>query len=107
MTNSTHKCDFCNELAKYDGKTTLGPWAFMCEDHFKQYGINIKGLFTVLIPESLSTKVCVCCGLEKSLTDFYQYTDHSGITRYRNDCKTCNLLNKKKAQLRKSRKEKK
>lgn len=34
-------CDFCNSPAQYDGKTVIGPWANMCEVHFKQYG---KGL---------------------------------------------------------------
>lgn len=39
-------CDFCKKhlltnYAKYDAKTTLGPWANMCESHFAMYG---KGL---------------------------------------------------------------
>lgn len=28
-------CDFCTELAAYDAKTRMGPWAYMCEEHFK------------------------------------------------------------------------
>jgi hypothetical protein len=25
--------------AAYDGKTVMGPWAYMCEAHFVKYGI--------------------------------------------------------------------
>jgi len=35
------KCDFCEEKAKYDGKTLLGPWGFMCEKHFQRHGIGL------------------------------------------------------------------
>jgi len=38
-------CDFCKsnplvsyQAAHYDGKTKSGPWAFMCDEHFKQRG---------------------------------------------------------------------
>ena len=35
-------CDICspdlNVSAVYDGRTTQGSWAFMCEKHFKQIG---------------------------------------------------------------------
>ena len=39
-------CDFCHELgthvqASYDGRTKWGPWAYMCEDHFKQHGMGL------------------------------------------------------------------
>lgn len=43
-------CDFCKyvsrptnkvEKAGYDGKTTEGPWANMCEAHFKKYGVGL------------------------------------------------------------------
>jgi len=39
-------CDFCENMgvktkAAYDGKTTFGPWAWMCEEHFKQYGTGL------------------------------------------------------------------
>lgn len=41
-------CDFCDEEgqpqeAQYDGATSHGPWAFMCERHFHLWG---KGLGT-------------------------------------------------------------
>jgi hypothetical protein len=39
-------CDFCKQDgverdAKYDGKTKMGPWANMCEMHFKHYGLGL------------------------------------------------------------------
>lgn len=39
----THKYIHGKEdvTARYDGKTTKGPWAFMCEDCFQTYGIGL------------------------------------------------------------------
>lgn len=39
-------CDFCGQDdvkrdATYDGKTTYGPWANMCKEHFDTYGIGL------------------------------------------------------------------
>ena len=41
-------CDFCSLLelpevpkAYYDGRTTMGPWANMCQEHFDQYGVGL------------------------------------------------------------------
>lgn len=43
-------CDICRyvdrptnkiETAAYDGKTKDGPWANMCERHFKSFGIGL------------------------------------------------------------------
>lgn len=41
-------CDFCSSYtytepvsAQYDGKTTDGPWALMCESHFEAHGIGL------------------------------------------------------------------
>ena len=39
-------CDFCSKEghkvpARYDGKTTFGPWANMCQAHFAIYGIGL------------------------------------------------------------------
>ena len=46
MHNSTAivmlpSCDFCEEIALYNGKTHVGPWAYMCERHFNLYGVGI------------------------------------------------------------------
>lgn len=32
---SLPKCDFCKEDALYDALTIAGPWAYMCEKHFR------------------------------------------------------------------------
>lgn len=37
-------CNICNDgttLAKYDGKTRMGPWAYMCETHFDLDGVGL------------------------------------------------------------------
>jgi hypothetical protein len=34
-------CDICGAVAEYDGKTTMGPWANMCLNHFKQLGVGL------------------------------------------------------------------
>ena len=42
------QCDFCREnplvkyqVAHYDFKTRMGPWAYGCREHFKKYGIKL------------------------------------------------------------------
>jgi hypothetical protein len=43
------KCDFnhadtdplSKRAARYDGKTRMGPWAFMCEAHYRQHGVGL------------------------------------------------------------------
>jgi len=39
-------CNFCEEEgrateAKYDAKTRMGFWAYLCEEHFQTYGIGL------------------------------------------------------------------
>jgi hypothetical protein len=37
-------CNFPHEQqteAAYDGKTTQGPWAYMCEEHFQSNGVGL------------------------------------------------------------------
>jgi len=39
-------CDFCRDAgvtqdALYDGKTTAGPWAWMCGLHFAVWGVGL------------------------------------------------------------------
>jgi hypothetical protein len=40
-------CDFCKidehktVPAKYDGKTVLGPWAYMCGAHYSKFGLGL------------------------------------------------------------------
>ena len=48
--SSPHYCDFCGDVgtetvakveAKYDAATEMGPWADMCEAHYRRYGIGL------------------------------------------------------------------
>lgn len=51
-------CDFCNLLGKgvkasVDGATKMGPWANMCPEHFRQYGVGLgTGLGQELVVRS-------------------------------------------------------
>jgi hypothetical protein len=38
---SLPNCDFCSNQASYDGKTTMGPWAYMCEVCFSKVGLRL------------------------------------------------------------------
>lgn len=41
-TEMSQTCDICQQQpAKYDGKTKMGPWAYMCEKCFKAYGVGL------------------------------------------------------------------
>jgi len=35
------QCSFCDEEARYDGKTTHSLWAYMCPTHWRAYGIKL------------------------------------------------------------------
>ena len=35
------KCDFCGKPAEYDGKTTSGPWGYMCGGCFQKHGVGL------------------------------------------------------------------
>ena len=35
------RCAFCDDTACYDGKTQMGPAAYMCERHFARYGVGL------------------------------------------------------------------
>lgn len=34
-------CAFCSAAAQYNGKTSIGHWANMCEVHFQRYGTGL------------------------------------------------------------------
>ena len=39
-------CDLCKQNGKttpavYDGATNMGPWGYMCEGHFRQFGVGL------------------------------------------------------------------
>ena len=85
------KCDFCDAPAVMDGKTTMGPWAFMCQQHFDKYGVKVQGFNSKLKQHDTTTKKCSRCGKEKPINQFYKYTDHGGTERLRPECIDCNL----------------
>lgn len=87
------KCDFCGEPASVDGKTLMGPWAYMCTDCFNKFGTS---MYTDLgYTKHVPTKHCRICGADKPLSEFYKYTDHTGTTRYRSECIQCNLRSRR------------
>jgi len=56
-------CDLCKlegvrpRIARYDGKTRSGQWAYMCEDHFRWYGIGLgEGRGQKLVVERMVEK---------------------------------------------------
>lgn len=102
MKKTTQTCDFCSQEAIYDGKTKLGPWAFMCQRHFGLIGTS---LYTVLKKEAIQTKCCSLCDKEKDINEFYPYVDARGVSRTRNECKECNLAARKEASMRRARRE--
>lgn len=106
MANVKQKCDFCKKPAIYDAKTILGPWAFVCQEHFNKYCEHIPGLYKMLEPVVEERRTCILCGQEKSISEYYQYTDSRGVVRFRRECKTCNLEQRKRLRFKKDKKEK-
>lgn len=45
------KCDFCDKQAIVDGKTQMGPWAYMCPDHLQQHGYPSSKMNTKLVAD--------------------------------------------------------
>lgn len=43
MVTNLPPCDFCQDgtLAEVDGKTKQGPWANMCDKHFRWFGTGL------------------------------------------------------------------
>lgn len=39
--HSEKECDFCDNTARYDGKTIIGPWAYMCQNCFESHGVGL------------------------------------------------------------------
>lgn len=87
------KCDFCKDAAIVDSKTTMGPWAYLCDVHNKKYGTQVEGEFTLL--QQAQTKRCSRCNKVKPLSEFYTYKDVNKHIRYRPECKECNLQGRK------------
>jgi hypothetical protein len=98
-----NKCDFCNQPAKYDGKTLLGPWGYMCQKHFDMVGTKVRGLYTVLPEAKLPEKRCTKCGTLKPISAFLFYMDQSGKKIYHNECYSCNPTNRLIASIKRRR----
>lgn len=101
MAHIKQLCDFCKKPARYDAKSLMGPWAFMCEEHFERLAMKVQGTFSLLEPVEVTCKVCSSCGKEKPVSEFYKYVDKRGVTRYRTECKACNLAARKKQRFKK------
>jgi hypothetical protein len=41
--NELPQCQFCDEVAAYDIRTVIGPWAFVCQADYEKYGIGRLG----------------------------------------------------------------
>ena len=63
-------CDFCPSGALYDGQTTAGLWANMCNLHFQEHGVGLglgKGQRLVVEkavavdPDSGGRRICESC----------------------------------------------
>ena len=55
-------CSFCDQTATYDGKTVHGPWAFMCRDHWMQYGPHRTGVGFGQVLKLRKERFVVVCG---------------------------------------------
>ena len=41
LVSEKSDCQFCSKEATVDGKTKMGPWAFMCDDCHNKYGVGL------------------------------------------------------------------
>ena len=46
----TVKCNFCDDTAAYDSKTSLGPWAYLCPAHLTKWGVMPEAAFRLEFP---------------------------------------------------------
>ena len=87
------KCDMpnCDEEAKYDEKTKMGPWAYLCETHHQKVGVGIgtklekrvkiaaaktSEVPTVTVPLTLDSATVRCphCGENRTVEPDANYT---------------------------------
>jgi len=87
LVDSPRYCDFCDTTkteAKYDGATSMGPWAYMCEQHYSQYG---EGLGLGLGQRLIVKTICKDCNHEKPTPDPFGILDVNPDGTV--DCPTC------------------
>ena len=56
LVSEKSNCQFCSNEAKYDGRTKMGPWAYMCEDCFQKLGVGLgtgKGQELVVVEKQV------------------------------------------------------
>jgi hypothetical protein len=41
MVASYPDCDFCGRQARYDAKTSAGPWGNLCANHYRTHGVGL------------------------------------------------------------------
>ena len=43
LVDALPECNICLDgtPAEYDAKTTMGPWAYLCQPHFDQIGMGL------------------------------------------------------------------
>lgn len=85
--NELPKCNIpqCNKTADYDEKTRMGPWANLCKEHHKIYGVGIGSKLEkqVKIAAAKTDKIpIVGIPIEKSLeSPVYVKCPHCGEER--------------------------
>lgn len=99
------KCDFCKEVALYEMTISVDGRDVnckVCEKH-KAHLTTLYSNSTCMsiLPTVDEFKTCALCGVTKSISEFYSYTDRKGIPRLRTECKECNLEERKSLTFRK------
>lgn len=58
ILNKIPQCQFCGTDAAYDAKTNFGPWAYVCEAHYKSHCVQHPGLgFRLKLSETAGLKI--------------------------------------------------
>lgn len=87
-------CDICGKLARYDGRTTGGSWAYMCEECFIEHGVGLgtgKGQKLIYkeeqLPNALKSNIESMPESKENLEDIIseQNKHYNSIKSYIND----------------------
>lgn len=49
-------CDLCMDLAIYDAKTKAGPWAYLCQRHYDNFGASSSPELRTILSDLRQTK---------------------------------------------------
>ena len=94
------KCDFCKNSATHmlmDGEKVK---SYLCREHASKV-VSTRYVVQEIALQPQMKAVCLLCGKEKTVDEFYHYTDGRGIKRRRSECKECNLMERKMRRLKK------